>query len=119
MDSVTVADCKLANVLLGLSGYGGKYSCIYCEVPKGIEGGKIRTYGRILECGERYRQSGSNPKRMQDFANVIKIPLIKMEYDQEVLDILPPPELHLLMGGTNKKLELLRQYLERIKLLFS
>ena len=48
---------------------------------------------------------------MQEFANVIKIPLFKIDYDQEVLDILPPPELHLLMGGTYKKLELLRQYI--------
>ena len=48
---------------------------------------------------------------MQEFANVINIPLLKMMDDQEVSDVAPPPELHILMGGTNKKLELLREYL--------
>ena len=111
LEFVTAADCKLANVLLGLSGHGGKYSCIYCEAPKGLKSGKTWTYGRVLECAEQYKWSGSNPKRMQELANVINVALIKMDHDQEILDVLPPPELHLLMGGTNKKLELLRQYL--------
>ena len=48
---------------------------------------------------------------MQEFANVINTPLIKMNPDQEIIDAVPPPELHLLMGSTNANLELLRQYL--------
>ena len=62
--AVIAANCKLANILLGLSWQRGKYSCIYYKAPKGIEAGKIQTHGKILECGEKYRQSGSNPKRM-------------------------------------------------------
>ena len=111
MDYVTAVDCKLANILLGLSGHGGKFACLYCEAPKGLEIGRTRTYGRILECGSNYRLSGSNPKGMQEFANVINTPLIKMNPDQEIIDAVPPPELHLLMGSTNVNLELLRQYL--------
>ena len=82
MDYVTAADCKLANILLGLSGHGGKFACLYCEAPKGLEIGRTQTYGRILECGNNYRLSGSNPKRMQEFANVINTPLIKMNPGQ-------------------------------------
>ena len=111
MNYVTAADCKLANILLGLSGHCGKFACLYCEAPKGLEIGRTRTYGRILNCGSKYKLSGSNPKWMQDFANVIKTPLIKMNPDQEIIDAVPPPELHLLMGSTNVNLELLRQYL--------
>ena len=78
MDYVTAADCKLANILLGLSGHGGKFACLYCEAPKGLKIGRAQTYGRILECGSNYRLSVSNPKWMQEFANVINILLIKM-----------------------------------------
>ena len=111
MNYVTAADCKLANILLGLSGHGGKFACLYCEAPKGLEIGRTWTYGKILECGSNYKFSGSNPKWMQEFANVINTPLIKMNPDQEIIDAVPPPELHLLMGSTNVNLELLRQYL--------
>ena len=31
---VTTVDCKLINVLLGLGGHGGKYSCMYCKAFK-------------------------------------------------------------------------------------
>ena len=37
LDSVIAADFKLLNVLLGLSGHGGKCACIYCEAPKGLD----------------------------------------------------------------------------------
>ena len=111
MDHVTAADCKLGNILLGLSGHGGKFACLYCEAPKGLEIGRTWTYGRILEYDSNYRLSGSNPKRMQEFANVINTPLIKMNPDQEIIDAVPPSELRLLMGSTNVNLELLRQYL--------
>ena len=111
MDYVTAVDCKLANILLGLSGHGGKFACLYCEALKGLKIGITRTYGRILECGSNYRLSGSNPKGMQEFANVINTPLIKMNPDQEIIDAVPPPELHLLMESTNVNLALLRQYL--------
>ena len=111
MDYVTVADCKLANILLELSGCDGNFACLYCEAPKGLKKGRTRTYGRILKCGSNYRLSGSNPKWMQEFANVINTPLIKMNPDQEIIDAVPPPELHHRMGSTYVNLELLRQYL--------
>ena len=42
LDFVIDADLKLLNVLLGLSGHGGKYACIYCEAEKGLEAGNLR-----------------------------------------------------------------------------
>ena len=35
---VTAADCKLINVLLGMSGHVGKYSCMYCKASKARQG---------------------------------------------------------------------------------
>ena len=49
---------------------------------------------------------------MQKFFNVINSTLIKVEHDQEVLEVVPPPELHMLMGLVNHKSELIRRFLE-------
>ena len=53
---------------------------------------------------------------MKKFFNVVNPPLINGEEDQVVGDVVPPPELHLLMGATNYKLELIRKYLSTKKL---
>ena len=112
LDSVIAADFKLLNVLLGLSGHGGKHACIYCEAPKGLEVGVIRTFSGLIKCAEAYKQAGSKPKNMKDFKNVIDLPLIKVEMDQTILEAVPPPELHCMMGAMNHMLELRRKYFE-------
>ena len=49
LDSVITADCKLLIVLLGLSSHGRKHACIYCETPKVLEVGTIRTFARLIK----------------------------------------------------------------------
>ena len=116
LDFVIAADLKLLNVLLGLSGHGGKYACIYCEAEKGLVPGDLRTFGRLVECNEQYTKAGSRERDMKKFFNVVNPPLINAEEDQVVGDVVPSPELHLLMGATNHKLELIRKYLSTKKL---
>ena len=52
-----------------------------------------------------------NSVKMQEFANAIHVSLLKMMHDQIVSSDTLPPELHLLIDGTNRKLTLFRQYL--------
>ena len=59
-------------------------------------------------------RQGVKRKNAQKFANCIHPPLLSVQGDPEVLDVIPPPELHLLMGAVNIKLELLRMILETI-----
>ena len=115
LDFVIAADYKLLNILLGLSSHGGKYACIYCEAPKGLDCGAIRTYGRINECYSNFKKAGGITKNMKEFANVIHQPLINMDMKQTVLGSQPLPELHLLMGAVNHKLELIWHYLMKIE----
>ena len=75
LDSVIAADYKLLNILLGLSGHGGKFACIYCEAPKGLEVGIIRTFSGITEQAQAYKGAGANQKNMMKFKNVLKVPL--------------------------------------------
>ena len=108
---VIASDFKLINVMLGLCGHGGKYVCCYCEAPKGLHAGKPRTFARLIDCNKRFVDAGSNPKDMMKFFNVINMPLLNMDQDMEVLDVVPIPELHSLMGTVNHLLEVKRKYL--------
>ena len=116
LESVIAADYKLLNILLGLSGHGGKFACIYCEAPKGLEVGIIRTFSGITEQAQAYKGAGANPKNMMKFKNVLNLPLINVQNNQPIWHAIPIPELHSLMGCTNHPLELLRKYLEKLGL---
>ena len=112
LDFVIASDFKLLNILLGISGHGSKYACIYCEGPKGLDCGQLRTFGRIQECYTGFEEAGCDKKKMKEFGNVVHPPLICAERDQTILETVPPPELHMLMGATNHLLELIRRFLE-------
>ena len=108
---VIAADLCLINVILGLSGHGGKKVCCYCEAEKGMEAGEIRTFSHLKSCHDSFIEAGGKKENAQKFANCIHPPLLSVQGDPEVLDVVPPPELHLLMGAVNSKLELLRMIL--------
>ena len=78
LDSVIAADYKLLNILLGLSGHGGKFACIYCEAPKGLEVGIITVIG-ITKQAQAYKGADDNPKNMMKFKNVLNMPLINIQ----------------------------------------
>ena len=107
LDYVAAADLKLLNILLALSGHGDKYACIYFEEEKGLDWGRVRTFGQLMEYNQKYVQAGSKEKDMQKYFNVIHPPLINVQQDLEVLDAVPPPELHMLMGAVNHQVELM------------
>ena len=108
LNFVVASDLKLLNVLVGLSGHGGKYACVYCEGEKKLDSGTLRTFGSIIEHNQDYVSAGCPTARMQQYKNISE--------DQLVLAMIPPPELHLLMGSTNVKLEVICSYLEKLGL---
>ena len=58
-----------------------------------------------------YVDAGSRVSDMKKYFNCINMPLLNVPEDQLVLSIVPPPELHLLMGGVNVELEVIREVL--------
>ena len=116
LNFVVASDLKLLNVLAGLSGHGGKYACVYCEGEMGLDSGTLRTFGSIIEHNQDYVAAGCPTARMKQYKNCINLPLLDVSEDQLVLAVIPPPELHLLMGSTNVKLEVIRSYLEKLGL---
>jgi hypothetical protein len=110
---VVASDLKLLNVLVGLSGHGGKFACLYCEGEMELHSGILRTFGSIHRHNEAYVAAGCPTARMQHHKNCVNLPLLNVEKDQLVVAVVPPPELHLLMGSTNVKLEVIRSYLAK------
>ena len=96
-----VCDLKVANILCGLQGHASKHPCCFCEVPsdKLHEAGPPRTLGSLQQNFEAFKASG---KRLAaDFKNSVNEPIIQGSDQNQVLDVLAPPELHILLGVVN------------------
>ena len=105
-------DMKLANILCGIMQHSSVHPCCWCEISaRGyqIRDGalpRMRTLGRIRDQARLFAQSGGRKERAQEFYNCVEPPLFADLPDSvEILDLIPPPELHLMMGVTSKLYE--------------
>ena len=92
---VVAADLKLLNILMGLSGHGGKYACIYCEGEIGLEAGRLLTFGSIIQHNQNYVAAGCPINKMQIYKNCVNLPMLNVDENCFVGEELPSPELHL------------------------
>ena len=102
-----VGDLCITNTYTGISKHGGKYACYVCEGPSTLESGELRTFGSLHAHYQAYREAGSVPKKMSKFKNVINECLVEADPSELVGNVLPLPELHLLMGVGNHHHKLL------------
>ncbi len=65
------------------------------------ECGHMRTLKSLQDAFQAWTESGLDRKDAKHYGNVIHPPLLTGHPDQLVLDVLPPPELHLLLGAVN------------------
>ena len=99
---VFATDLKLANLMCGLQSCSGLHPCCYCETEAGIwNPAPLRTLGNIRKHYLEWRQSGAKPSDCKHFKNCIHHPLLIGNDRKRIIDIIPPPELHLLMGPFN------------------
>lgn len=103
-------DLKLGNIMTGLMSHSSTYPCTWCDAPsKNLN--NCGTYRTIVDCIGNYEEwvkNGSDEKKAKLFKNCIHPPIYASENSQEILDIFPPPELHLLIGGVNKLFDHMR-----------
>ena len=81
---------------MGLSGHGGKYSCLFCDGDK-TNLGELRTFNMLKNTYKNFAKSRFKKSSMQLYKNVIHPCLLVESEEMYVLDVIPPPELHLLM----------------------
>lgn len=104
---VVATDLKLANILCGLQSHGSQHPCCYCEGTAGIweTDAKTRTLKNIRCHHQRWIRSGGSLSDSKNYFNCVNEPLLKSDIRSEeepILNIIPPPELHLLMGTFNR-----------------
>ena len=96
-----VCDLKVANILCGLQSHASKHPCCFCDVTKDElhKRGNLRTFGSLRQNFEAFKSSKSS--LASDFFNCHEKPILPHEDDTEVLNVIPPPELHLMLGAVN------------------
>ena len=101
---IIATDLKLANILLGLMSHGATHPCTWCDAHKSSlqQKGILRTLGNISDkFWLWFEETDRNRSLAKNYTNVVHFPILKGESTDRVIDLLPPPELHLLIGPVN------------------
>ena len=99
-------DLKLCNVLLGMMNHSSCHPCAWCDVKKEFmhRKGKQRTIASLMKLFFDFFDSRKDKKDAKYYGNVIHPPMIcdDVSDNTPVICVIPPPELHLLIGPVNK-----------------
>ena len=106
----TVAtDLKLCNIILGMMNHSSCHPCCWCDTDKDSlnKKGTPRTIGNLMKLFWAYFESGCSKDKARNFGNVIHQPMFNNDEsdDTPVIQLLPPPELHLMTGPVNTMLD--------------
>ncbi|KAJ6646662.1 Helicase required for RNAi-mediated heterochromatin assembly 1, partial [Pseudolycoriella hygida] len=100
-----VIDLKLANIICGLMPHSSLFPCTFCISSKYklSECAEFRTIRNSLQSNEKWLASGAKKNDAKMFFNCIQMPLFTgaSNLDERFIDIIPPPELHLMLGVVN------------------
>lgn len=96
-------DLKLANIITGLSSNASYCPFICCDITKWdlSSCGTLRTTSSCLSNYKDWCNKGSVKSNAKEFKNCIHPRLFCSDKDQLILDVKPPPKLHLLLGCIN------------------
>jgi hypothetical protein len=102
-ESTIATDLKLANIMSGLMTHSSLHPCTWCIAEKGKldEKKELRTIGNIITNYSNWMDTGGSAKSAKNYLNCIHRPVFFGENDELILDIIPPPELHLMLGVVN------------------
>ena len=90
-----------------MQAHGAKYACLYCEGERALRAGKMRTFGGIRKRHKQFLLSGGKLRDASKYANAINEPIISEDDDKRVIAVIPPGELHLLIGAVDVHMNLL------------
>ena len=105
---MVATDLKLCNILLGLMSQSSIHPRCRCNVDKYHlnKKGTERTFASICKLFWSYFDAQVDKSKAKDYGNVVHLPLISIQDDTTpVLHIVPPPELHLMLGPVNTLLD--------------
>lgn len=97
-------DMKIYSPLLGLQGYSAAFPCPYCDVPRDrLDSiGTPRSFGDLRRWNNEFEMAGGDKSKCKLFFNCLHRPIMEIYDDDDlVLLVLPPPQLHLMLGAVN------------------
>lgn len=102
-ESTIGTDLKLANILVGIMTHASFHPCTWCYIDKDnlkFEE-ELRTVGNAMKNYNDWLKSGGKKIDAKKYKNCIHPPLIDTQEDRLFLDVISPPELHLMLGVVN------------------
>ena len=104
-------DLKADASLIGIQSAACTHPCIYCTTDDLSKCGDPRTIGSLCEDHQKFLDSKLDRKHLKDFNNCEYFPLItndfENDWDKQILDLVPPPGLHIMLGIVNQQVKLL------------
>ena len=100
---IVSADLKLGNVIFGLNAHSSSHPCCWCSVDKAnlSNNATLRTLGRVADQYWMWQAAGAVPSSAKHYENCVHTGLVKGDRESLIIDIYPPPELHLMLGVVN------------------
>lgn len=102
-DGTIATDLKLANIMTGIMSHSSMHPCTWCVANKNnlSERGPFRTIGNVVQNCNDWCDAGKIKAYANQYMNCINPPIFKKDENTIILDIIPPPELHLMLGVVN------------------
>lgn len=102
-EGTIATDLKLANILAGIMTHSSFYPCTWCYASKNELNNcaTSRTMGNTLQNYAKWCEAGSVKEDAKKYKNCIHPPVFTTSEDKQLLQIIPPPELHLMLGVVN------------------
>ena len=97
-------DLKLCNILLGIMSHGSSHPCSRCDAQRDHldQPGSPRTALSLHNKFWDFAESGDSRANAKKYGNVIHTSIVKgRSPDSLLIEVIPPPELHLLTGPVN------------------
>ncbi len=127
IDCVHAMDMKAANAFIGIGTASSTFPCTWCEMKKSefgneeflFTGGNLRTLGSIRKNAQEYQLALQGHKGRTKLSSAQQLncehpPLCYKEDSTVVLHVIPPMELHIMLGIVNRLYDHLNNKLEQI-----
>ena len=97
------ADLKIYLCLAGKQVASCTHSCVYCEgQAPWEETSTTLTVGSLFDWHQKFVDSGANKRSAKNYQNVVNKPLLIGEDATKTIEVLNPPQLHVMTGVTGK-----------------
>ena len=102
------SDIKMLLLLIGKCGGNLTHGCVFCSAAKPLtEQGDLYKLSDLHNHHQLFVEAGGDKKKQKEFQNVVNEPLLGGDPNDLILGSVAPPELHLMLGVTDKQKKLL------------